>query len=518
MAIALEAQIFTRFRGIREFNGVNTAPEISAINSENVQLVQTEIGSGTGIRTMQGNTVLQELPEGFSVIGIFKSVQENITHTFIYAENSSKGVLYNINSSNTLNLLIDNLSVTGECNGITMTSTAYDVFIFTNGIEARSVCFTDDLAYGNAVKNINAVDYLGRNITWLSMTEWNGFLVAASPYGVHASHQNDIYTWNDDPTTSADSWYIDFSKKVTAVFAYTAGLYIFTSEDITYLNTTPNDTANANQVTAAGVGCFSYSSIIKHDTYLFFYDNNQKNIYYIENIDNGQTRPSGPVAKEIQSHFTDIKRFKMYSCIYDNRNEIWCIINNEIMIYDYFQNEWVKRKEQPINAVCLIGNNIYTGGSYGKIYIENINLTFDNTFYGAVYQTSFINLGSNTNLKKQKTPILLVLNDGYTNDFWVQLTVDNKVKTPKRIKLNTTAGGIYAPSNNQSLIIPDNQKYGTAKYSAINPYSKKVKEISTPQTWYTLGIKIFTTELGQGFYINSLELKNTKAKLKTKGR
>ena len=188
------------------------------------------------------------------------------------------------------------------------------------------------------------------------------------------------------------------------------------------------------------------------------------------------------------------------------------------MIYDYFQNEWVKRKEQPINAVCLIGNNIYTGGSYGKIYIENINLTFDNTFYGAVYQTSFINLGSNTNLKKQKTPILLVLNDGYTNDFWVQLTVDNKVKTPKRIKLNTTAGGIYAPSNNQSLIIPDNQKYGTAKYSAINPYSKKVKEISTPQTWYTLGIKIFTTELGQGFYINSIELKNTKAKLKTKGR
>ena len=294
MAIALETQIFTRFRGIREFNGVNTAGEISAINSENVQLVQTETGSGTGIRTMQGNTVLQELPEGFSVIGIFKSVQENITHTFIYAENSSKGVLYNINSSNTLNLLIDNLSVTGECNGITMTSTAYDVFIFTNGIETRSICFTDDLAYGNAVKNINAVDYLGRNITWLSMTEWNGFLVVASPYGVHASHQNDIYTWNDDPNTSADSWYIDFSKKVTAVFAYTAGLYIFTSEDITYLNTTPNDTANANQVTAAGVGCFSYSSIIKHDTYLFFYDNNQKNIYYIENIDNGQTRPNGP--------------------------------------------------------------------------------------------------------------------------------------------------------------------------------------------------------------------------------
>jgi hypothetical protein len=57
-----------------------------------------------------------------------------------------------------------------------------------------------------------------------------------------------------------------------------------------------------------------------------------------------------------------------------------------------------------------------------------------------------------------------------------------------------------------------------SKYSVENPYAKKVVEISTPQTWYTLGVKIYTEELGQGFYINSMELKNIKIKTKTRGR
>ena len=185
-----------------------------------------------------------------------------------------------------------------------MSSTAYDVFVFTNGVEAKTVCFTDDSAYGDTVKTINAVDYLGRSIHWLSMTEWNGFLVVASEYGVHSSHQNDIYTWNDNPQDVADSWYIEFGKKTTAVVSFTNGLYIFTKDDATFLNTTPNDTTNSYMRNAGMNGCFSYTSVLLHDKYIFFYDDNQKNVYYFEITDTGQTRPAGPVAKEIQSYFS----------------------------------------------------------------------------------------------------------------------------------------------------------------------------------------------------------------------
>ena len=46
----------------------------------------------------------------------------------------------------------------------------------------------------------------------------------------------------------------------------------------------------------------------------------------------------------------------MFSCIYSNRNEIWCLINDEIFIYDYFQqsrNEKqaaIRKKELAVKA------------------------------------------------------------------------------------------------------------------------------------------------------------------------
>lgn len=530
MSYLINPLIYEKFKGIREYNGVNSNGEISAIKCNNVELVQTEIGSNTGIKSMDGNYIAYFLPEGYSIKGIFKSNQNGINHKFVYAETTEKGALFYENLAGRPEIVVDDLTVTGNCNGLTMTSSAYDVFVFTNGVEAKTLCITSDTAYEEVIKDHNpvhfsggyiadiaAMDYLGRSINWLSMTEWNGFLVVASQYGVHSSHQNDIYLWNDDPADIADSWYIDFSKKVTAVYAFTGGLYIFTEEDCTLLNTTPNDTANSVMKTSAGIGCFSYQSITKHDLYLFFYDDRQKNVYYLTATDTtGQIRPTGPLAKEIQSYFSNIEQFKMYSCIYENKNQIWCLINDNILIYDYAQNEWITRQEQVINTFALIDNTIYTGDDNGQIYIENVNEDYSGRYYPSVYQTTYINAGSNSNLKKQKTPLLITLNANYTNDFFVQLTINNKAKNPKHVKLHRISTGIFA--NEDGTSTEAIKKYDSAKFSPENTYKKTVVEISTPQTWYTMGIKIFTTTLGQGFYINSLELKNIKIKTKTKGR
>lgn len=516
MAYAVDPQIITSFKGIREQNGIASGGVISAISCQNTEIFPTEIGDNTGIRSMKGNTLLYTLPLGYEVIGIFQSEQDGVKYKFIYAESEAdnEGKLFYINSSNLPEALITGLTVTGQCNGITMSSTAYDVFVFTNGVEAKTVCF----AQTPSIKTINAVDYQSRTLHWLSMAEWNGFLVVADAYGVHGSHQNDIYTWNDNPQGVSNSWYIDFSKKVSAIYAYTGGLYIFTQDDVTFLNTTPNDTTNAKRETVAGVGCFNYSSITKHDTYLFFYDNNQKNIYYIQNIDSGQIRPAGPVAREIQTHFRDVKDFKMYSCVYNNKNEVWCLINDEIMIYDYVQQEWVQRVEQKINTICLTDNVVFSGYE-NCIFAEGYSTSFNGTFYPAEYRTTFINLGTNTNLKKQKTPLLIVVNDEAINDFWVQLTVNNKQKNPKRVSVPAQFSGYYVgDEEDESEIIDERTRYGSARYTGDNTYSKKVVEISTPQTWYTLGIRIYTDTLGQGFCINSMELKNIRMKTKTKGR
>ena len=304
---------------------------------------------------------------------------------------------------------------------------------------------------------------------------------------------------------------------MTAVHAFTGGLYIFTEDDCSLLTASPNDTANSRLVTSAGVGCYSWTSLVKHDLYLFFYDNNQKNIYYLSATDTtGQIKPAGPVAREIQSYFNNISKFKMYSCIYSNRNEIWCIINDNILIYDYVQQEWTTRQQQEINDLVLFDNVVLTASESGVVYAENTADDFSGAYFPSSYQTTFINAGSNSNIKKQKTPLLLTLNSNFVNEFYVQLIVDNKVKTPKKVKVAQIQTGFYAAEDGSST--DPRTKYGTAKYSPENIYAKTVVEISTPQTWYTMGVKIFTTQLGHGFFINSMELKNMKGKTKTKGR
>jgi hypothetical protein len=148
---------------------------------------------------------------------------------------------------------------------------------------------------------------------------------------------------------------------------------------------------------------------------------------------------------------------------------------------------------------------------------ENIEYDFNGVFYPAEYKTTFINCGSNTNLKKEKTPILLVLNDKTVNNFYVELTVNGKTKTPKHVKLIPKSRATYADEES-GIVTPNEQRYDYATYSTDETYAKRVVEISTPQTWYNLGLRIYTAEKEQGFCIDSIEIKNLKAKTKTKGR
>lgn len=519
MANALPSLVFDQFKGIREQTGLNYGNSISATSCKNVEFFKSEIGSATGIRTVEGDKVFVSLPDDYKAIKAFNSIQDGKAYMFIYGENETQGKLFYVNYLDNLEELdtseIITFKATGECNGLTMSYGEYDVFIFTNGEQAISVCFAQDTT--DKIKVINAVDNKERTLKWLSMTEWNGFLVVASQYGVHSSHKNDLYTWNDVVDGVEDSWYIEFGKKITAVVAFSTGLFMFTDSDCSYINTTPNDTSNAMLQNVAMNGCFSFESITVHDTYLFFYDDKQKGVFYIQITDTGQTRPVGSVTKEIQSYFSgDIDTCKMYSCIYATYNEIWLLINDKVLIFDYINQEFTERVMHEINSVCMYKNQIFVTHE-NKVYGEKISETFAGEYYPAEYKTSIINMGSNSNLKKQKTPILLVLNSNATNNFYVEITADFKTKNPKHINLKIANGGVFAPEE-EGAEITDNMKWDLAYFASENYEKKRVVEISTPQTWYTLNVRFFTKEKGDGFNIVAMELKRLKEKTKTKGR
>jgi hypothetical protein len=515
MSSQLPSQYFSQFKGIREYNGININGQISALSCKNVELFKTDIGNGTGIKTVDGDKLFKALPDGYKAIKNFTSVQDGVSYMFIYGETEEKGTLFCVDVFGALNTIIDDLTVTGNANGLTMLYGEYDIFIFTNGIDKYSVCF----AQVEQVREITAVDNKGRDINWLSMTAWNGALYVASQYGVHFSHKNDIYTWNDTVNGVEDSGYIEFGKKVTAVIAFATGLFIFTSTGVSHLNTTPNDTENAILKDVAMNGCFSFESLVSHDTFLFFYDDNQKGIFYIQMTDTGQTRPTGPVSREIQSFLTeDIKTFKMFSCVYSSYNEIWLLINDRIVIYDYINQEFLERVMQPINGLCMYKNRPYVCGNDGKIKAEKISETFSGEYYPAEYVTSIINMGSNSNLKKEKTPVLLVLNENFVNNFYVEVTADFKTKNPKPIRAKISNEGVWAPENDEDVEITSNMLWDEAFFASEDYYKKRVVSITIPPTWYTINFRFFTKEIGDGFNIVALEMKRLKEKTKTRGR
>lgn len=517
MATALPSQVFEQFKGIREFNGVSYGGQISAISCKNVELFKTDIGSCTGIRTVAGDKVFINLPEGYKVIKNFTSVQNGIKYMMIYGETETIGSLFYVDPiTNEVITIVESIELGEEkerCNAITIAYGQYDVFVFTNGNKAFAYCFE----WEEKKRDINAVDNQGREIKWLSMADFESHLYVASQYGVHFSHSADIFTWDDTVDGIEDSGYIDFSKRVTAVKAFSTGLFIFTETDCSHLNTTPNDTANARLQTVAMNGCFSFESIVNHDTYLFFYDDNQKGVFYIQMTDTGQTRPVGSVTKEVQSFFNNnVKTCKMYSCIYDTYNEIWILVNDKVLIYDYINQEFIERDMHNITGLCVYENRVYVCNE-NRILIEKMSETFDGDYIPAEYTTSIINMGSNSNLKKQKTPLLLVLNENHINSFYVEITANYKTKNPKHIRLKVANGGVWADES-ENPTIENNMLWDVMTWTSEDYYRKRVVEISTPQTWYTMSVRFFTKEQGDGFSIVSMEMKRLKEKTKTKGR
>ena len=165
MAYRVDPEIITTFKGIRQLNGINSGGVISAIQCNNVELIPTEIGAECGIKTMSGNKLVYSLPSGYKVMGIFMSEQDGVQYKFIYGENTTDGKLFYVNSSGQVEQVPDTptFTLSGECNGMTMRSSAYDVFVFTNGkkfsVESNeysfiSVCFT------SGEKLLSSIDFI----------------------------------------------------------------------------------------------------------------------------------------------------------------------------------------------------------------------------------------------------------------------------------------------------------------------------------------------------------------------
>lgn len=515
---------FNTFKGIRTRNGISSGGVISATECINVDFVPSSYDAGVVIQTTKGNIKTFELGEtweGYEIVKGFEFESEGVKYQVYYCvnETTEKAVLLN-NLNGVIDVIIDesdNLTPTSQANAITMLDNAYNTFIFTNGVEYWAWC-----PDGQTVLQQLNPEYENSAVTGLAMCEQDGSLVIGCNEGVVlASRKGDITDW--DYNAAADNtkaWFQLFGKKVTAVVPYIDALLVFTEEDSTVLTgnfSNPLVTLPVRQDASLG-GCMSFESWVKHDKYIFFYDNKQKNLYYYLQNDYGQKVLGDPIAPEVQKYFNNVTRLQMISYIGNNRSEIWLLSNNFKLIYDYFIGEWTERQCQELTSYFVFDNNVYST-SANKVLKEksgNIGI-FDEEFYPSKYAMQLINLGSFSNMKEMEIQPLVSVTADFNNTFYIDCEIDGKKVKTKYVKAYNN-GAVWADDSPQDENTPDNELWDEQVFPSEDDSVIQQIKGKFISNWYYLRFAFRTNSRSDDFSITGFELKGITQETDTTGR
>lgn len=504
------------FGGIRERNAAFSEELITAQDLQNVELYYTGTNSGVGIRTVQGNiSINATLENSASIIKLFESTQQQEKYFFVYAETNLKGTLYVLNrEQNTLITIKDNLSVTGCATGFDIVQGWSDLFFFTNGEEMFTVEMNaipqGEVVPRNIVVDMNLLDRDNRTVKGLIAGIYDNRLWIANGNIIWYSVQSDIYDFTTaDGEITTSGGYIELLKNITAIHEYLGSLAVFFADSSVLISVSGGDFTVADESPG---GCAGYNSLVFHDTNLYFYDDTKKSVFSFKQVVTGEKTLGENVAVEVQSLLLDIDSTKLdkiqtVSVFMQGRNEIWWMLPlgsgnySTILIYDYLKGEWVKRKSQKINSVCVIDSKLYSAGNDGNILEEYNSSTFNGEFIESYYNCSPMNLGAMNTLKVLVFPPRASFDMPYSNQFYVKYIKNyNTFKKPKvRFIKSKLKNFLY---------------WGIGHWGINFWASKNTSSIGKfpSATFKVLEISIYTTKVTETFSIKNIEFSKIKVK------
>lgn len=505
--------ICNNFGGIRTKNAVFSQNLITASDLQNVELYNTGLNKGVGIRTTSGNVSICDLLAGQEkVINIFQSIQGGVTNFFVHTESETQGKIYLFDiTSNNLTLKKQGLYVTGVSNGCDFAQGWSDLFVFTNGtdlltIELGAVDEDENLA---EVKMIDTTDMDGRTVKGLGLVQYDNRLWLFDGNVLRYSVQNNIYDWaTSDATIQTSAGYIEYTKPITSIHLYLSSLAIFFKDSSIQLQ----GTYPYSQGEESPGGCAGVHAKVYHGKELYFYDDTKKGIFSFSQIVLGDKTIGENIAEEIQAELLNVDSSRLnevyaLSVVMSDRNEIWWILPttdpdySTILIFDYLKKEWVKRKSQKINCATVFESKLYSGAQNGKILNEYNSNTFDGEYIPHYYNMSPLNLGANNTLKVLHLPPRVSYDLPYINTFFVKYIKNfDTFKTPK-IKL------IKAKFKNFLI-------WGQGIWGVNYWASKATNAIGKfpTATFKILEIQIYTANAQQNFSIKNIEFSKIKVK------
>lgn len=503
------------FGGISKQDATFSSKKITASDLQNVELYDTGINSGVGIRTAKGNTLVCNLiPESEKVINLFQSVQKSKTYFFVHTETETEGKIYLfIPNSNILQLKVDRLTPTGKSTATDFAQGWSDLFVFSNGEDILTIELEKYNEKGelDEIKKMSLIDRDGRSVKGLGVLNFNGRLWIFNDNVLWYSVQQNIYdfsTANASIVTSAG--YIEFVKKITAITIYVSSIAVFHQDSSCLVNY--DSLGNFSVSEECPGGCAGYNAFVFHGTELYFYDDTKKGIFSFNQSVLGNKTLGKNIALNMQEELCNISsnfsEIRMLSVVLSDRNEFWFLLPTNdteystILIYDYKHQEWIKRVCPKITCCQVINNTLYSGDKNGKIYQEYIGADFHGVFVKSFYKTSPLNFGIDNMLKILFIPPKIGLDLSFANNFYVEYIKNyDSLKKPKR-------RNIIAKSMKNALYW-DKGFYDKFFYAPenANSYYKLPSEI-----FRTLELHFYTQNEGQDFCIRNLEFTHIKLK------
>ena len=435
--------ICNNFAGIRNKTANFSSTMISASDMQNVELYNTGIGAGVGIRTAKGNVNISGdlISSGERVINIFESIQGGDSYFFVHTVSQSEGKVYLFDMLNeTLVPKITGLSVTNESYGVDFAQGQSDLFVFANGVDWIHTIEIGAQSPNNEVETLEIQDSEENDIKGKLLEVYDGRLWCSVGKRLHWCVQANINDWaTSDIEISTSAGFIDFVKDITAIKPYLSALAVFFKDSSILIGGTYPYTATDD----SPGGCAGANSLVFHGTDLFFYDHTKKGIFSFQQVVLGNKTLGQNIATEIQSELEKIDSTKLYeikaiSVVAKEKNEIWFYIPttdenySTILIYDYLHKEWIKRISNKVNCFCIFENELYSAGK--KIYKELQSTTFDGEFIQSYYKCAPFNFGSNTTIKALYYEPKLTMGLSDTNNFYVKYSKNFDYLKPPRIK------------------------------------------------------------------------------------
>lgn len=508
------ALVCNNFSGINRSSSVYSSNIITASDIQNVELFATEINSGVGIRTTKGNVAVSDLiPTNENVVNIFESIQKGVSYFFVHTESNEEGKIYLFSpESKTLTLKKASLSVTGKSSACDVAQGWSDLWVFSNGEEMISIELNnlDEAGQLSELVDMNPKDADGRNVKGLGLVIFAGRLWVFNQHILWYSQQENIYDFaTSDAEISTSAGYIEFVKKITAIYPYLGTLAVFHSNSSCMIAIDSDNYSFYKTMDSPG-GCASYNSLVFHGTELFFYDDTKKGVFCFRQVVNGDKTLGENIAIDIQDELFEIKhdaldKIRTLSVLTSDRNEIWLYIPNDdeystIMIFDYLRKAWVKRKSQKINCFQMINGILYSAGK--KIYLEYSSSSFDGEFIESFYKCTPLNLGIENSVKILSFPPKVSLDMYYNNSFYVEYVKNYDSKTSKTR---------YVKSKNKANLLYFDIGHWDKSYFPSKDLNALTK---LPTAFFkTLQITFSTKMKGDDFCIKNIEFGKIKTKL-----